>query len=102
MDMTGCCAEIHMRTDANNLVTTASTTHLPDQKETVHMIQNLRQEACSGNMLRANVLEKQDGWKHPYVSHIFERSVRLLGQSVDPVKTASNDTVRNRAGTFSR
>ena len=50
MDMTGCCAEIHMRTDANNLVTTASTTHLPDQKETVHMIQNLRQEACSGNM----------------------------------------------------
>ena len=34
MDLTGSEAEIHMRTDANNLVTTASTTHLPEQKET--------------------------------------------------------------------
>ena len=39
-----------MRTDANNLVTTAKTTHLPKQKETIHMIQMLRQEACSGNV----------------------------------------------------
>ena len=37
-----------MRTDANNLVTTASTTHLPEQRETIHMINQLRHEACSG------------------------------------------------------
>ena len=39
-----------MRTDAKNLVTTASTTHLPEQKETIHMISMLRKEACSGNI----------------------------------------------------
>ena len=50
MDMTGEAAEIHMRTDANNLVTTSRTTHLPEQKESIHMIQMLRQEACSGNI----------------------------------------------------
>jgi len=47
-DITGATAPLHMRTDANNLVTTAGTTHLPEQKETVHMIQMLRKEACSG------------------------------------------------------
>ena len=41
-------AEIHMRTDANNIVTTASTTHAPEQQEMIHMIQMLRKEACSG------------------------------------------------------
>ena len=50
MDLTGCPAEIHMRTDANNLVTTAGTTHLPEQKETIHMINQLRTEACSGSI----------------------------------------------------
>ena len=50
MDMTGTTVEIHMRTDAKNLVTTASTTHLPNQKETIHMIQMLRHEATSGQM----------------------------------------------------
>ncbi len=39
-----------MRTDANNLVTTASTTHLPEQKETIHMIQMLRKESSSGSI----------------------------------------------------
>ena len=39
-----------MRTDANNLVTTAKTTHLPEQKETIHMMQLLRQELCSGSI----------------------------------------------------
>ena len=39
-----------MRTDANNLVTTASTTDLPEQKETIHMINQLRHEACSGSI----------------------------------------------------
>ena len=48
MDISGTAAELHMRTDANNLVTTASTTHLPEQRETIHMINQLRHEACSG------------------------------------------------------
>ncbi len=48
MDISGQQSEVNIRTDANNLVTTASTTHLPEQKETIHMIQMLRQEACSG------------------------------------------------------
>jgi hypothetical protein len=48
MDIHGTPAELNMRTDANNLVTTAKTTHLPEQKETIHMINQLRHEACSG------------------------------------------------------
>ena len=47
-DIGGLDAEIHMRTGANNLVSTASTTHSPEQQETIHMIQMLRKEACSG------------------------------------------------------
>ena len=31
-------------------MTTASTTHLPEQKETIHMINQLRTEACSGSI----------------------------------------------------
>ena len=31
-DVTGEIIPIHIRTDANNLVTTAQTTHLPEQK----------------------------------------------------------------------
>ena len=50
MDLSGEDAPIHMRTDANNLVTTAQTTHLPEQKETIHTIQMLRKEACSGSI----------------------------------------------------
>ena len=50
MDISSACAEVHLRTDANNLVTTASSTHLPEQKETIHMIQMLRKEACSGSI----------------------------------------------------
>jgi len=50
MDISGEAADLHMRTDANNLVTTASTTHLPEQKETIHMIQMLRKESSSGNI----------------------------------------------------
>ena len=49
-DITGHSCELHMRTDANNLVTTASTTHVPEQQETIHMIQMLRKEACSGSI----------------------------------------------------
>ncbi len=50
MDLSGMAAPIHMRTDANNLVTTAAKTTLPEQRETIHMIQMLRKEACSGSI----------------------------------------------------
>ena len=50
MDISGEVANIHMRTDAKNLVTTARTTHLPEQKETIHMISMLRKEVCSGSI----------------------------------------------------
>ena len=48
MDMTAQPVEVHLRTDANNLVTTAASTRLPEQKDTSLMMQVLRQEACSG------------------------------------------------------
>jgi len=35
MDISGEAHPIHMRTDAHNLVSTAATTHLPEQKETI-------------------------------------------------------------------
>ena len=50
MDLTGEALDIHIRTDANNLVTTARTTHLPEQKETIHMISMLRKESNSGSI----------------------------------------------------
>ena len=50
MDISAACVAIHMRTDANNLVTTASTTRLPEQKETIHMMQMLRKDHCSGQI----------------------------------------------------
>ena len=49
MDISGEVANIHMRTDAKNLVTTARTIRLPEQTETIHMISMLRKEACSGS-----------------------------------------------------
>ena len=50
MDISGEDANIHMRTDAKNLVTTARTIHLPEQKETILMISMFRKEACSGTI----------------------------------------------------
>ena len=47
MDISGEVANIHMRTDAKNLVTTARTIHLHEQNETIHMTSMLRKEACS-------------------------------------------------------
>ena len=38
MDLSGEVADIHMRTDAKNLVTTARTIHLPEKKETIHTV----------------------------------------------------------------
>ena len=46
MDISGEVANIHMRTDAKNLVNTARTIQLPEN-ETIHMISMLRKEACS-------------------------------------------------------
>ena len=46
MDISGEVANLHMRTDAKNL----GTIHLPEQKETIHMISMLRKEACSGSI----------------------------------------------------
>ena len=49
-DLSGETALLHLRSDANNLVTTARTTHLPEQRETIHLISMLRKEACSGSI----------------------------------------------------
>jgi len=49
-DVTGEIIPIHIRTDANNLVATAQTTHLPEQKETHLLIQMLRRESNSGQL----------------------------------------------------
>ena len=49
-DVSGQVLPIHLRTDANNLVTTAQTTHLPAQKETHHLIQMLRHESNTGHI----------------------------------------------------
>ena len=38
MDMSGEVTNFHRRTGAKNLVTTARTEHLPERKETIHMI----------------------------------------------------------------
>ena len=43
-------ANIHMRIDAKNLVTTARTIHLPEQKGTILRISMLRKEARSGSI----------------------------------------------------
>ena len=49
-DISSDIVPIHIRTDANNLVTTAQTTHLPQQKETHHLIQMLRHESNTGHL----------------------------------------------------
>ena len=61
-DISGLSSEIHMRTDANNLVTTASTTHVPEEQETIHMIQMLRKEACSGSLSHITITHIRTQW----------------------------------------
>eukprot|EP00975_Prorocentrum_lima_P035352 7424215-Prorocentrum_lima.AAC.1 len=39
---------VHLRTDANDVVAPTSTTQLSGQQETIHMLNQLRHEACSG------------------------------------------------------
>ena len=49
MGIRGDVAQLDIRTDAHNLVTTAATaTHFSEQEETMHIIQMLRKESCSG------------------------------------------------------
>ena len=50
MDSSAARVAIYVRTDANNLVTTASSARLLEQKETMHMIPMLRKESCSGRV----------------------------------------------------
>ena len=50
MNISGEVAKIHMTTGAKNVVTTARTIHLPEQKETIHMISMLRKKARSGSI----------------------------------------------------
>ena len=51
-DFTGHSCEIHLRTDANNLVTTPSATHIPEQQETIHMIRlYIRTQGCLADCL---------------------------------------------------
>ena len=49
-DISGEIVPIHIRTDGNILVTTAQTTHLPEQKEAHHLIQMLRHESNAGHL----------------------------------------------------
>jgi hypothetical protein len=49
-DISGEIVPNHIRTDANKLVTTAQTTHLPEQKETHHLIQMLKHESNTGHL----------------------------------------------------
>eukprot|EP00971_Amphidinium_carterae_P330167 6463042-Amphidinium_carterae.1 len=50
MDISGKLSPIHMRIDAHNVVATVVTTHLLEQRETIHMIHMMHKEACSGGM----------------------------------------------------
>ena len=72
MTVTAQPIEVHLRTDANNLVTTAASTRLPEQKETIHMIQMLRQEACSGQM---HDLAHEDLTQHCLADPLTKKSV---------------------------
>ena len=47
MDISSAVANIHMRTDAKNLVITQERFICLNKKKTIHMISALRKEACS-------------------------------------------------------
>jgi len=79
MDISAEESEIHMRTDANNLVTTASTTHLPEQKETIHMIQMLRKESSSGSI---------DDLAHVRTAHCLGDALTKASAKPDNIITA--------------
>ena len=47
-------ADIHTKSHTKNLVTTERTIHLPEQKETFHMISLLRKETCFAHISTQN------------------------------------------------
>ena len=61
MDLSGEVASIHMRIDAKNLVTRASTIQSPEQKEPIHMIPMLRKETCPGSTCYLAHISTQNG-----------------------------------------
>lgn len=70
MEIPGSTADIHMRIDAGNLGTTASTTHLLDQQETIHMVHMLGMEARSGAMMDfATRLFSLSQWSKRIIGH---------------------------------
>jgi hypothetical protein len=48
VDISGSSAELHTMTDANNLANTVQTAHLPEQRETMRVSNQLRREVRSG------------------------------------------------------
>ena len=56
-DITGLSSEIHMRTDANNLVTTASTTHVPEQQEAIILLRCLGKKHVQVPLLTCHISE---------------------------------------------
>ena len=68
-NIAGGIADVHIRTDANNLVTTASTTRQPEQKETMHLIQMLRKESNSGQMHNLAQARSKDCLADPLTKH---------------------------------
>ena len=63
MDIPGEIANIHMTIDAKNLVTTARTLHLPEQKETIHILSMLRKEVCSGKFIILLTSQPEIAWQ---------------------------------------
>ena len=82
MDISGEVANIHMRTDAKNLVTTARTIHLPEQMETIHMSSVLRKEACSGSIHDLAHIPTQN-----CLADCFTRAPAKAGKLITAVKT---------------
>eukprot|EP00971_Amphidinium_carterae_P097368 1926586-Amphidinium_carterae.2 len=98
-DITAEEAEVHMRTDANNLVTTASTTRLPEQKETMHMVHMLRQEACSGQMQDSAHVRTQYCLADPFTKSTIspDTLIRAITTSVLP-RVDCNPLFRSQVG----
>ena len=90
MDIPGQEAEIHMKTDAKNLVTTASTTHLPEQKETIHIIAVGRKEACSGN-----IADLAHVTTHDCLSDCLTKHSAKPENLVNAIKTGTLPTIDN-------
>ena len=72
-DVSGEILPIHIRTDANNLVTTAQTTHLPEQKETHHLIQMLRHESNTGHLDDLSHIASEYCLADPLTKHSAKR-----------------------------